>query len=85
MLHGIGLCDEYPFVAYPEDFDNTGFDGALKEGMSVCVEAYGGEVGGKEGVKLEEQVLITGSGVERLSSYPNEMDYLYPSQFISVG
>ncbi len=76
MLHGIGLCDEYPFVAYPEDFEYTGFDGIFEVGMSVCVEAYGGEVGGSEGVKLEEQLLITEEGVERLSSYPYEMDFL---------
>ena len=76
MLHGIGLCDEYPFVAYPEDFEDTGFDGVLEAGMTVCVEAYGGEVGGREGVKLEEQMLITETGAERLSSYPYEMEFL---------
>jgi Xaa-Pro dipeptidase len=76
MLHGIGLCDEYPFIAYPEDFQDTGFDGVLEAGMTVCVEAYGGEVGGREGVKLEEQMLITETGAERLSSYPYEMEFL---------
>ena len=76
MLHGIGLCDEYPFVAYPEDFEDTGFDGVLEAGMTVCVEAYGGEVGGREGVKLEEQLLITSDGAERLSNYPFELDFL---------
>lgn len=76
MLHGVGMCDEYPFVAYPEDFDEIGYDGVFAAGMTVCVEAYGGEVGGNEGVKLEEQVLITDTGVERLSSYPFETDFL---------
>jgi Xaa-Pro dipeptidase len=76
MLHGIGLCDEYPFIAYAEDFEDTGFDGILETGMTVCVEAYGGVVGGREGVKLEEQVLITETGVERLSSYPYELEFL---------
>ena len=70
------MCDEYPFVAYPEDFEESGFDGVLQEGMTVCVGAYGGEVGGREGVKLEEQVLITAQGVERLSTYPYELDFL---------
>ncbi|MEM7292525.1 MAG: Xaa-Pro peptidase family protein [Pseudomonadota bacterium] len=76
MLHGIGLCDEYPFIAYPEDFDDSGFDGVLEEGMTVCVEAYGGEVGGREGVKLEEQMLITADGAQRLSSYEYEAEFL---------
>jgi Xaa-Pro dipeptidase len=76
MLHGIGLCDEYPFIAYPEDFEYSGFDGYLEAGMTVCVEAYGGEVGGREGVKLEEQMLITETGAERLSSYLYETEFL---------
>jgi len=38
--------------------------------MTLCVEAYAGEVGGRYGVKLEEQVLVTESGVRVLSSYP---------------
>lgn len=38
--------------------------------MTVCVEAYIAEEGGREGVKLEEQVLITSTGFERISSYP---------------
>jgi Xaa-Pro aminopeptidase len=40
--------------------------------MTVCVESFVGSVNGGEGVKLEEQVLITESGVERLTTYPFE-------------
>ncbi|RUV65299.1 aminopeptidase P family protein, partial [Mesorhizobium sp. M1A.F.Ca.IN.022.02.1.1] len=36
----------------------------------LCVEAYIGAVGGREGVKLEEQVLVTESGVENLTRCP---------------
>jgi Xaa-Pro aminopeptidase len=36
----------------------------------VSVESYIGEVGGAEGVKLEEEVLITETGVEPISGYP---------------
>ncbi len=35
-----------------------------------------GSVHGGEGVKLEEQVLITADGCERLSQYPLEDDWL---------
>ena len=40
--------------------------------MTLCVEAYVGAEGGHEGVKLEEQVVITATGAEPLSSYPYE-------------
>jgi Xaa-Pro aminopeptidase len=40
--------------------------------MVICVEVYAGEVGGREGVKLEDQVLITEDGYENLISYPFE-------------
>ena len=44
--------------------------------MTLCVESFIGEEGGREGVKLEEQVIITEYGVELLSSYPFELDML---------
>jgi Xaa-Pro aminopeptidase len=38
--------------------------------MVLCVESYVGEPGGKDGVKLEEQVLITAQGAVKLSAFP---------------
>ena len=38
--------------------------------MILCVEAYIGAVGGREGIKLEDQVLITEDGYENLTKYP---------------
>lgn len=70
MMHGIGLCDEYPAILYPQDFIPGAFDYVLQPGMTICVEAYVGAVGGREGVKLEEQVLITENGFEKLSECP---------------
>jgi Xaa-Pro aminopeptidase len=40
--------------------------------MVLCVEAYIGQAGGLEGVKLEEQVLITDTGYENITRYPFE-------------
>jgi Xaa-Pro aminopeptidase len=40
--------------------------------MTICLESYVGEAGGPEGVKLEEQVLVTPTGAEVLSTYPFE-------------
>ena len=75
-MHGVGLCDEYPPIYYPQDYPAFGFDGVIEKGMTLCVEALIGIEGGRECVKLEEQVLITADGCEQLSSYPLEEDWL---------
>ena len=72
LAHGVGLCDEYPSVRYPEDVEAHGYSGSFVPGMTLCVEAYVGAVGGQEGVKLEEQVVVTETGCAPLSRYPYE-------------
>ncbi|MDF2365749.1 dimethylsulfonioproprionate lyase DddP [Sneathiella sp.] len=71
-MHGVGLCDEWPHIAYPEDYHEGAFEYELVPGMVICVEAYIGAEGGQEGVKLEEQVVITDTGYENMTSYPFE-------------
>ena len=44
--------------------------------MTLCIESYIGAVGEHEGVKLEEQILVTETGYEILSSYPFEDTFL---------
>lgn len=70
MMHGVGLCDEWPAIRYPEDYAEGAFEYDLEPGMMICVEVYAGAVGGREGVKLEEQVLITEDGYECMTKYP---------------
>jgi Xaa-Pro aminopeptidase len=77
LFHGVGLCDEYPAIPYPSDWERSGYDGQLEAGMVLCVESYVGRHGGREGVKLEDQVLITPTGHERLTSFPRD-DRLSP-------
>ena len=72
LAHGAGLCDEYPSLYFPEDYPATGYDGTFEPGMFVCVESYCGAVGGREGVKLEQQLLVTETGLEDVTSYPYE-------------
>ncbi|HKY94723.1 MAG TPA: Xaa-Pro peptidase family protein [Kiloniellales bacterium] len=72
IAHGCGLAVEYPLIWYAEDAAWGAYDGLLEPGMVVCVESYVGAVGGREGVKLEEPVLITETGARVLSSYPLE-------------
>jgi len=76
LIHGIGLCDEFPSIKHWVDFEAKGYDGILQENMTLCVESYIGAAGGREGVKLEEQVRITETGVEQLSSYPLDPDLM---------
>ena len=47
-----------------------------RRGMVICVEGLAAPAGGREAVKLEEQVLITANGHKQLSSYPLEEDWL---------
>jgi len=76
MIHGVGLADEYPSIKFWHDFEVKGYDGPVLPGMTLCVESFTGLEGGKEGVKLEEQVLITETGCALLSTYPFEDDLL---------
>jgi Xaa-Pro aminopeptidase len=70
LMHGVGLCDEWPLVAYPNKMVEGAFDYELEAGMVLCVEALVGAVGGDFSIKLEDQVLVTEDGYENLSKYP---------------
>lgn len=70
IIHGVGLHGETPLVAHQGDFDRYSKDGVLEPGMVVSVESYIGEVGAMDGVKLEEQVVITETGIAKMSRYP---------------
>jgi Xaa-Pro aminopeptidase len=70
LMHGVGLCDEWPLVAYPDGAVQGAFDYALEPGMVLCVEALVSPEGGDFSIKLEDQVLITEDGYENLTKYP---------------
>jgi len=70
MVHGIGLCDEWPAIRYPTDGGERG--GIFQKNMTITVESYIGKVGGKEGIKLEQQYLIGENGLELMSHHPLE-------------
>ena len=69
-MHGVGLCDEWPLIAYPDRLVDGAFDAILEPGLTLCVEALVGEVGGDHMVKLEDQGVVTESGFETISTYP---------------
>ena len=70
MVHGIGLCDEWPAIRYPDDGGER--TGVFKKNMTITVESYIGKVKGKEGVKLEQQYLVGENGLELMSHHPLE-------------
>ena len=74
LIHGVGMADEWPSIKHREDVEAKGCEGVLEPGMTLCVESFVGREGGKQGIKLEEQVLVTESGTETLSSYPLGLD-----------
>ena len=71
LLHGVGMCDEYPGVYAPQDAADFQA-GRFEPGMVLAAESLIGEEGGREAVKLETQVLVTATGAERLDSFPWE-------------
>lgn len=76
LAHGCGMACEYPYLYHGEDFEEAGYDGTIEPGMVLCVESYIGAEDGGEGVKLEQEVLITETGVEVLSEFPFEENLL---------
>ncbi len=70
MVHGIGLCDEWPMIRYPTDGGQR--EGYFEKNMTITVETYIGKVGGKEGVKLEQQYLVGQNNLELMSHHPLE-------------
>ena len=76
VMHGVGMHGETPFIAHAMDFATYGREGHLVPGMVVSVESYIGEKGGREGVKLEEEVLVTETGGALISRFPFEDDLL---------
>jgi Xaa-Pro dipeptidase len=65
IAHGSGFQDEWPVIKYEDNYP-----GELEPNMVLSVESYVGAVGGAEGIKLEEQILITEHGFEVFSEAP---------------
>ena len=79
MAHQAGLDDEGPSIPTPKTSKSAmpSFpSGTLRENMVLCLECYAGEVGAPFGVKLEDQVLLTARGAERLCTYPYDATLL---------
>lgn len=76
VVHGIGTDDEPPFIPFPGGEWKIMPEGEFRENMVVSVECYAGRVGEQDGVKLEDEVLITPDGPVVISLYPYEAKLL---------
>lgn len=77
IAHGVGMCDEIPYIR-PRFRGDVVYDGVIEPGMVLCIESYMGAVGERDGVKLEQQVVVTEEGWEPISTFPYEDDLLSP-------
>jgi Xaa-Pro aminopeptidase len=69
IVHGVGMCDEYPHLN-PAYRGPLPYDDVVQAGMVLCVESYMGAAGERDGVKLEQQGLVTEDGFELITLYP---------------
>jgi Xaa-Pro aminopeptidase len=68
--HGLGIVFyEPPTISRGISFE---YPTVLKENMVLAFETYAGRPFGNEGVRLEENILVTKDGFEFLSLHPLE-------------
>lgn len=67
--HGLGMSGEFPNIPHRTPGQPYPLSGRIEPGMVICLESYVGWDRSAEGVKLEDQFLITETGVERMSRY----------------
>jgi Xaa-Pro aminopeptidase len=70
--HGLGMIGEYPNLPFHTPGVPYPLDDFFEPGMVFCVESYVGSASSGQGVKLEDQLLVTDSGVEIMNDYPFE-------------
>lgn len=70
LAHGLGMSGEHPYVPAALDSETYPLDGTFEPGMVICVESYVGDPELREGIKLEDQYLITETGRELMSTSP---------------
>lgn len=69
--HGLDLSlHDRPFFNQQQNVHAGMKPQTLKEGMCIAVEFYTGKKGGKDGARLEEDVLVTKDGYELHSLWP---------------
>ena len=70
LAHGLGVAGEHPNVPLVAAGLPYDFEGRFETDMVVCIESYIGDPDSGQGVKLEDQYVVTPDGAEPLSTYP---------------
>lgn len=65
--HGLGMSGDFPNIPHATPGQPYPLQGGLEAGMVVCIESYIGSAEHQQGVKLENQYLITETGPELMS------------------
>ena len=68
--HGLGIAGDFPNIPHLRENGPYPVTGSLEPGMVFCIESYIGSSETGQGVKLEDEFLITQTGAERISQYP---------------
>jgi Xaa-Pro dipeptidase len=68
--HGLGMSGDYPNIALLDPALPYPLHDGLEPNMVICIESYVGSVAAGQGVKLEDQYLITKTGAERMTTLP---------------
>lgn len=68
--HGLGMIGEFPNLPFHTPGVPYPLDDVFEPGMVFCVESYIGSAASGQGVKLEDQLLVTETGVEVMNDYP---------------
>lgn len=78
--HGLGMSGEFPNIPHAISGEPYPLHGAVEPNMVLCIESYVGSEKSGQGVKLEDQLLITEESVDRMSSIVPFDDRLLPGR-----
>jgi len=67
--HGLGMSGDFPNIPHASAGEPYPLQGVLEAGMVVCIESYIGSAEHRQGVKLENQYLITDTGPKLMSGF----------------
>ena len=76
------MSGEYPNIPHIKVGVPYPLDGALEPNMMLCIESYVGSEKSGQGVKLEDQLLVTETGVERMSAMVPFDERLLPGRSV---
>ena len=69
--HGVGVgLWEFPIISRAFSIENPV---ELEPGMCLALETYAGSEDGRDGIRLEDMLIITDTGIEVITKFPNDL------------